>query len=275
MHTDRKTKLNLTPGGVPPVVHVSQYDTAEKISFELWEGTKKFQKPSGALAKIEMTKPDRKGIRKDCIYAEDGTIEINLETQMTCVSGSARSKIVIYDATGQIGTAAFILSVDPAGLADDAVVSESDLQDLREIYEQAITVGEKAKEAANAAEDARSSASAADGSAKAAGKSETAAAESKKNAAESSLAAEKSKDDAAGSAQTAKEKTEAAERYARQAGKSAEDASDSKVAAGQYRDAAEAAAQAAAGYAGEAEYRIGINPATGHPTLYHYTKEES
>lgn len=170
MITERKEKLNLIPGGVPPVIHVSQYDTAEAVSFELWEGTKKFQKPSGATAKIEMTKPDKKGIRKDCTYAADGTIEIGLETQMTCVAGNIRSKIVIYDATGQIGTAAFILSVDPAGLADGAVVSESDLPDLREIYEQATAVEEKAKEAASFAEAAQNSASAADGSAKAAGK---------------------------------------------------------------------------------------------------------
>ena len=275
MITERKARLNLIPGGVPPVIHVSQYDTAEKVSFELWEGMKKFQKPSGASAKIEMTKPDKKGIRKDCTYAADGTIEVDLETQMTCVAGAVRSKIVIYDATGQIGTAAFILSVDPAGLADGTVVSESDLPDLREIYEQASKVEEKAKEAASSAEAAQSSASAAAGSAKAAGESEEAAEGSAGNAADSAAAAKKSENNAAGSAQMAKEKADTAESYAGQAGKSAADATDSKVAAGQYRDAAEAAAQTAAGYAGEAEYRIGIDPATGRPALYHYTKEES
>lgn len=38
----------------------------------------------------------------------------------------------------------------------------------------------------------------------------------------------------------------------------------------QYKDAAETAAQNASGYAGEAEFRLAKNPATGHMALYHY-----
>ena len=246
MIATRKYKLNLTPGkSIPPIVHVSQYDSETlTIAFELYEGGELFPKPAGATAKIEMTKPDRKAISGDCTYAADGTVSFTVTEQMTAKEGTTLGKIIILDsAGGQIGTAAFLMEVDAAGIADGAIESESDLPELREVMKAVNETAQKAKDAATSAEAASSSA---------------------KKAAESETNAKKSQAAAADSEGTAKKSAEAAGASAMAAGKSEEKAAE-------YKKAAETAAQSAAGYAGEAEYRIGLNPATGHPAVYHYT----
>ena len=100
--------------------------------------------------------------------------------------------------------------------------------------------------------------------AKAAEASAANAADSEKNLSE----AEPSARESASAALQAKKDTE---QLKADAGASAAAAGKSEEKAGEYKSAAEAAAQSAAGYAGEAEYRIGLNPATGHPAIYHYT----
>lgn len=273
MLTVRKSKLSITPGMIPPVVHVSQYDSeALAITFELYENEKLYKKPPGALAKIEMTKPDRKAISNDCTYAEDGTVSFSVTEQMTAVKGTARGKIIILDsAGGRIGTAAFLLEVDAAGITDGAIESESDLPELREVMKAVNETTQKAKDATAAAKAAESSAKNAAESEDNAGKSKTAASDSERAAKKSAEVAEAKAKEASDSASTVLQTKKDIEQLKTDAGKSAAAAGKSEAKAGEYKTAAEAAAQAAAGYAGEAEYRIGINPSTGHPAIYHYT----
>ena len=273
MLTVRKSKLSITPGMIPPVVHVSQYDSeALAIAFELYEDGALFPKPSGATAKIEMTKPDRKAISGDCTYAANGTVSFVLTEQMTAKEGITRGKIIILDsAGGQIGTAAFLMEVDAAGITDGAAESESDLPELRKIMKAVNETAQKAEDAAASAKAAASSAKNAAASEDNAGKSKTAASDSAdaaKKSAETAVSKAKEASDSASSALQAKKDTE---QLKTDAGASATAAGKSEEKAGEYKTAAEAAAQSAAGYAGEAEYRIGMNPATGHPAIYHYT----
>lgn len=141
MITTRTYKLNLVPGMTSDtVVHVSQYDnTTISIKFEIYNGAETFAKPSGASAKVQITKRDKKAVDANCRYNEDGTIEFALSEQMTAVSGCQRGKIVILDsAGGQIGTAAFLLNVDAAGISDNAVLSDSDISDLQKALDKAV-----------------------------------------------------------------------------------------------------------------------------------------
>lgn len=274
MIATRKYKLNLTPGkGIPPIVHVSQYDSeALTITFELYEDGTLFPKSGGATAKIEMTKPDRKAISGDCTYAADGTVSFTVTEQMTAKEGTTRGKIIILDsAGGQIGTAAFLMEVDAAGIADGAIESESDLPELREVMKAVNETAQKAKDAATSAEAASSSAQKAAESETNAKKSQTAAADSEgtaKKGAETAVSKAKEASESASAALQAQKDTE---QLKADAGASAAEAGKSEEKAGEYKTAAEAAAQSAAGYAGEAEYRIGLNPATGRPAIYHYT----
>lgn len=296
MLTVRKSKLSITPGMIPPVVHVSQYDSeALAITFELYENEKLYKKPPGALAKIEMTKPDRKAISNDCTYAEDGTVSFSVTEQMTAVKGTARGKIIILDsAGGQIGTAAFLMEVDAAGITDGAIESESDLPELREVMKAVNETTQKAKDAtaaAKAAESsaknasessksageyslrARSAAEAAEKSNSAAGESAVAAGESAKAAADSAKTAGASEENALASEKAAADSEKKASASKEAAGKSAEAAADSKTAAGKSEEAAAKSAQAAKDYAASIEYRFGIDPVSGLPAIMKYEEE--
>ena len=275
MLTVRKSKLSITPGMIPPVVHVSQYDSeALAITFELYENEKLYKKPSGALAKIEMTKPDRKAISNDCTYAEDGTVSFSVTEQMTAVKGTARGKIIILDsAGGQIGTAAFLMEVDAAGITDGAIESESDLPELREVMKAVNETTQKAKDATAAAKAAESSAKNAAESEDNAGKSKTAASDSERAAKKSAEVAEAKAKEASDSASTVLQTKKDIEQLKTEAGKSAAAAGKSEAKAGEYKTAAEAAAQAAAGYAASIEYRFGIDPVSGLPAIMKYEEE--
>lgn len=209
----REAKIDIVPNkNVPTVIHVSQYDDeACKIIFTLYNGGTAFAKPKGATAKVQITKPDKKAIESTCTYEEDGTVSVILTEQMTAKNGLARGKIVIMDSNGgQVGTAAFILDVDPAGIADDAIVSESDLPDLKEIMSSVDAVAQQvaaaevsAKNAAASAVEASEAKEAASASAVEAGKSATAAADSASTAGKSASAASTSAAEAAKSAKNA------------------------------------------------------------------------
>jgi hypothetical protein len=78
--------------------------------------------------------------------------------------------------------------------------------------------------------------------------------------------------------ETATESADRAESFANDSATSSQKAVEAVVQAtkereqaNEYRQAAETAAQQAAGYAGESEYRFGVNPSTGHPALFHYS----
>lgn len=263
----RRYRLNLEPGQTgKTVVHVSQFDTsAVKIVFELYSGTSVFAKPSGASAKVRMTKPDAKAIDNDVTYNSDGTVEFTLKEQMTAIPGVTRGKITILDSSGgQLGTAAFLMDVDPAGISDGAVVSESDLPELKQIYDKADAVEKKANEAAKSASAAAEHESAAKNSESNAKKSADAASNSQ-------LATKQSEINASNFAASASTSMNAAEAAQKTASDAARMSSSAEGKAQQYKDAALEAARNASGYSGESEYRIGKDPGTKRPALYHYS----
>ena len=55
-------EIDVTPGGIPPVVNASQYDAGSRtIEFTLVSGTGDFVPPSGVKAEVRGTKPDGNG----------------------------------------------------------------------------------------------------------------------------------------------------------------------------------------------------------------------
>lgn len=133
-----KQNLNLPAAGtVPPSIRVTQYDTAIKLIFTLYNGSAVYAKPTDGKAYIEMTKADNKIIHYECTYNDDGTVEIQTTQQMTAAAGNAYCKLIITDADGQVSTTYFYLIVQEAGAKDDGVISDSDVPDAEKVIEAA------------------------------------------------------------------------------------------------------------------------------------------
>lgn len=129
-------------GTVPPSIRLTQYDTAIKLVFSLYNGSSKFEKPEGGRAYISMTKADNKIVHVETTYNDDGTVEFQLTQQMTAAPGEAYCKLVVTGADGQVSTTSFILIVAEAGAKDGGVISESEISDVEKIVEAAETANE-------------------------------------------------------------------------------------------------------------------------------------
>lgn len=198
-----KQNLKLLGGGVPPMIRVTQGDTAVSLLFTLYSGSSIFAKPSGATAVIEATKPDCKAIKESVTYNDDGTVQLTLTEQMTIVAGEVYCKVGIVETDGKVSTAAFILGVEPSGVKDSATISSSEVPDVRKLINAADEVKTYTKAAATSASAAATSASNAKSSASTASTKASAAATSANNAATSENKAASSQKAAATSATNA------------------------------------------------------------------------
>ena len=183
-------KLSITPGGIPPVIHLSQYDkTARTLSFLLVDETGTYTVPSGASATIRGTKPDHTGFMYGCtIYGT--TVSVAVQDQMTVCAGRVSCELRIAGSDGSIlGTANFWLAIEATALADDVPVSKTDLPLVEKAAENIDTATAAAKTATAKANEATSSATAAANSASAAADSATKSADSATASAASAEAA--------------------------------------------------------------------------------------
>ena len=206
-------KLNLIPGVAPVVVHASQYDKGSRtLNFSLFNGSTEITNIAAlgvASAEIVGTKPDRKGFQFPATLGAD-TVRVDIEEQMTAVAGNVVCEIRFLDATDDVlGTANFILRVEPSALDDGVDISETVLPGYID----------GAQRAARQAEDSATTAAESAEAATLAGTAATAAAES----------AEQDAQTASTAATTASEAATAADESATQAAQSAEAAADSEA----------------------------------------------
>lgn len=150
-------KLNIIPGGVLPVVHVSQYDhNAGGLVFDIYNGGELYELPEGTTASIEGTKPDEYGFLYPAADVSGHSVTIDVMEQMTVVPGKVICELRLAHQQDNVGTINFILAVEPAGLSDDTEVSETDIPLLREAIEagqQALQSAEQAELSADKAEE--------------------------------------------------------------------------------------------------------------------------
>lgn len=220
--------LQMVPGGVPLVLHVSQYDAERAYILTPYYGSTKYERQPDSTAVLEATKPDSTVVAITVTYGEDGTISFNLPAAITQVAGDVRSKVSILDERGKrVSSAKIVFAVDAAGIDTYARVSESDLELLRKVEEQTANIAENAKNAAASASAARTSEENAGKSAEAAKKSADAAKISETNA-------NSSKTEAVAAAAAAKESKDNAKNSETAAGKSAAAAKTSETNAGNF-----------------------------------------
>ena len=145
--------LNVVPIGVPPVIHLSQYDSDFTLVFNLYASTGALTIPSGTTAEIRGTKRDGNGYDADATVSGT-TVTVTGDVQMTAIAGANIYELALYKNSKQLFTSNFILAVEPSALDGNTITSESVLKELNAIIAGAET-------ATQAAEDAEASANAA------------------------------------------------------------------------------------------------------------------
>ena len=88
-------KLNVVPGGIIPVLHVSQYDVGRELQFTIFDGNSPAVLPEGVTATIEGTKPDGHGFSYACTITNN-IVSAETTEQMTVLSGSIDCKITFF-----------------------------------------------------------------------------------------------------------------------------------------------------------------------------------
>lgn len=198
--TSQTFNLDLIPQGVPPIIHVSQYDKGQTWEIHLYENGIVFPVPANTSAAIQGTKPDNTGFQFPAVIsAGDNVVTFTLEQQMTVFSGDIDCELVLVNGDDQVATINFILSVEPTTLDDDTVISETQLPLIEQaaelgavinnyatqIHADAETASTAATAATSAAESTAADAATATAAADDATASQTAAATSASNAATS------------------------------------------------------------------------------------------
>ena len=223
--TSQTFNLDLIPQGVPPIVHVSQYDKGQTWNIHLFENGVVFPVPSGTSAAVQGTKPDNTGFQYPAVISVgDNVVTFTVEQQMTVLGGQFECELVLVNGENQVATINFILDVEPTTLDDDTVISETELPLIEQAAELGAVINgyatqihadaETASAAATVATSAASSASNAATSETNAAASATAAATSASNAATSETNAAASATAAAGSADAAAQSAQQAAQQA-------------------------------------------------------------
>ena len=149
--------LNVCPVGVPPVIHLSQYDSDFTLVFNLYASTGTFTVPTGTTAEIRGTKRDGNGYDADATVSGT-TVTVTGNEQMTAIAGANIYEIALYKNSKQLFTSNFILAVEPSALDANTITSESVLKELNAIIAGAAIATQAASDAAASAAAAAESA---------------------------------------------------------------------------------------------------------------------
>lgn len=127
--------LDIVPGGVPPVVDVTQYDTGREIKIALSNRTNpQFVLSASYTYEIRGTRPDGTGFVEDNIVSliDARTLSFMTTGAMTVIAGSATCGLLIFDGDEHIETLHFILQIQPASLPAEIIVDDRDFGSIIE-----------------------------------------------------------------------------------------------------------------------------------------------
>lgn len=118
--------LDIIPGKIPPIVHVSEYDTGRNIVVNLFRDGYPFGSNSieSYTVKVEGS-IGKYGFSVNADWADDaeGVVIVHLTEAMTAIHGRVWTKIkLIKSETMQISTCGFWLDCDRAGVEADTVI---------------------------------------------------------------------------------------------------------------------------------------------------------
>ena len=130
-------QLDMHPGGIPVIVHLSQYDQDFNLVFNLYSSSGVFTVESGTTAAIRGTKSDGMG------YSVNATLDISNkkvtvagDQQMTAVAGKQTFELTLTKNNKELNTANFILDVERAALDKDTLASDSVIKELVDVIDR-------------------------------------------------------------------------------------------------------------------------------------------
>lgn len=125
----RLFSVNITPGAMPPIVHVSEYDVGRAYTVSILdEQGNTFTIPTGTTASIEGTLNGKVGFTQSASISNN-QVSFTLTESMTAYSGKAWCKIKLTLNSEPIQTCAFILAVDRAGVEADTILHSPGFQE--------------------------------------------------------------------------------------------------------------------------------------------------
>lgn len=120
-------KLEITPGGVPPKLHVTEYDENMQVVAQLFQRGQYYEIPSGTTAKVDGTLA---GHPFSADATVDGsTVTFELTKGMTAYAGRAWTKIKLTKDGKPVSTCGFWLECDRAGVEAGDVIGAPDFED--------------------------------------------------------------------------------------------------------------------------------------------------
>ena len=153
------TILDMRPGAIPKVIHLSQYDSDFSLVFRLHASFGTLNIESGTTAEIRGTKKSGTGYSASAtLNTTNNTVTVAGDAQMTAVAGQNIYEIVLTKNNKVLGSANFILLVERAALDADTITDESVLKELNAIIEGAETATQAAEDAEDAADRAEAAA---------------------------------------------------------------------------------------------------------------------
>ena len=119
--------LDITPGLIPPVVPVSEYDVGRDFVITLQNRGQPFTIPTGTTAKVEGTIA---GHPFSVNATPSGnTVTFSLTESMTAFAGRAWTKIKLTQNSKPVSTCGFWLDVDRHGVEAGDVIGSSGFQE--------------------------------------------------------------------------------------------------------------------------------------------------
>lgn len=134
----QKVNLNLIPGGVRPVVNVSQYDEGRQFQLAIYEGNTSYDL-TGKTVTIQVGKLDGNGcsygaadsVKGVPVVAVSGNIvTISTPIQMTAVAGDNAAELKISTSTADVYTLNFTLNCEQAALSPDTPISATEIPQI-------------------------------------------------------------------------------------------------------------------------------------------------
>lgn len=122
------SNIQMAPGGVRPVVNVSQFDVGRQFSLKLYDGATAYVPPAGTSIRIDGIKPDGHGFSyTDVVSLSDSTVTITTTTQMTIVEGTVSCELRLSLGDDDIGTVNFDMIVEKSPINEDTDLSETEI----------------------------------------------------------------------------------------------------------------------------------------------------
>ena len=130
-------QLDMHSGGVPVVVHLSQYDSDFSLVFNLYSSSGTFTIESGTTAAIRGTKKDGMGYSVNAaLDISNKKVTVAGDQQMTAVAGKQTFELTLTKNNKELNTANFILDVERAALDKDTLASDSVIKELVDVIDR-------------------------------------------------------------------------------------------------------------------------------------------